>query len=31
MKNYDTISFNGFVKTNKKNGVLKLKTDNQKI
>ncbi len=30
-ENYDTISFNGFVKTNKKNGVLKLKTDNQKF
>ena len=30
-KNYDTISFNGFDKTNKKNGVLKLKIDNQKF
>ena len=30
-ENYDTISFNGFVKTNKKNGVLKLKTDIQKF
>ena len=30
-KNYDTISFNRFDKTNKKNGILKLKTDIQKF
>ena len=30
-KSYDTISFNRFDKTNKKNGILKLKTDIQKF
>ena len=30
-ENYDTISFNRFDKTNKKNGILKLKTDIQKF